>query len=194
MIFPPSLRGRIWSTPKQRMSSNRLKHPWHIGPADSRRVIFIAAVLSCFASRLLNRHGLPSARRHRPPPKHRVRRERMPQEGMLLQIDGSHHAWLEERGPRFVLLLAVDDATGTVAGAVFPARGGHPRLLPADGRGHPPLWAPPGPLWRSARGLQVRPESPATFSHRWKPPTSAAPCRNWALSRSSPVRHRLRAG
>ena len=69
-------------------------------------------------SRLLNRHGLPSARRHRPP-KHRVRRERMPQEGMLLQIDGSHHAWLEERGPRFVLLLAVDDATGTVANAVF---------------------------------------------------------------------------
>ncbi len=69
-------------------------------------------------SRLLNRHGLPSARRHRPP-KHRIRRERMPQEGMLLQIDGSHHAWLEERGPRFVLLLAVDDATGTVANAVF---------------------------------------------------------------------------
>ena len=69
-------------------------------------------------SRLLNRHGLNSARRHRPP-KHRVRRERMPQEGMLLQIDGSHHRWLEDRGPRFVLLLAVDDATGTVANALF---------------------------------------------------------------------------
>ena len=36
-----------------------------------------------------------------------------------MQIDGSHHAWLEERGPRFALLLAVDDATGTVAGALF---------------------------------------------------------------------------
>ncbi|MCY4365164.1 MAG: ISNCY family transposase [Chloroflexi bacterium] len=69
-------------------------------------------------SRLLNRHGLSSASRHRPP-KHRIRRERMPQEGMLLQIDQSHHAWLEERGPGFVLLLAVDDATGTVANAVF---------------------------------------------------------------------------
>ena len=43
----------------------------------------------------------------------------MPQEGMLLQIDGSHHPWLEGRGPRFVLLLAVDDATGTVANALF---------------------------------------------------------------------------
>ena len=37
----------------------------------------------------------------------------------MLQIDGSHHRWLEDRGPRFVLLLAVDDATGTVANAVF---------------------------------------------------------------------------
>ena len=36
-----------------------------------------------------------------------------------MQIDGSHHRWLEDRGPRFVLLLAVDDATGTVANAIF---------------------------------------------------------------------------
>ena len=36
-----------------------------------------------------------------------------------MQIDGSHHPWLEDRGPRFVLLLAVDDATGAVAQAVF---------------------------------------------------------------------------
>ena len=34
-------------------------------------------------------------------------------------MDGSHHPRLEERGPRFVLLLAVDDATGVVANAVF---------------------------------------------------------------------------
>lgn len=38
---------------------------------------------------------------------------------MLLQLDGSHHAWLEECGRRFVLLLAVDDATGIVAAARF---------------------------------------------------------------------------
>ena len=43
----------------------------------------------------------------------------MPQEGMLVQVDGSHHPWLEERGPKFVLLLAVDDATGVVARVVF---------------------------------------------------------------------------
>jgi hypothetical protein len=43
----------------------------------------------------------------------------MPQEGMLLQIDGSHHAWLEDRAPLFTLLIAVDDATGTVPHALF---------------------------------------------------------------------------
>jgi len=43
----------------------------------------------------------------------------MPQEGMLLQLDGSPHAWLEDRGPVLTLLLAVDDATGTVPYALF---------------------------------------------------------------------------
>jgi len=43
----------------------------------------------------------------------------MPQEGMLLQLDGSPHAWLESRGPQFTLLLAIDDATGTVPYALF---------------------------------------------------------------------------
>ena len=68
--------------------------------------------------RILTRAGMPSPRRRRPP-QHRVRRERMPRAGMLLQLDGSHHAWLEQRGPRFALLLAVDDATGAVVHALF---------------------------------------------------------------------------
>ena len=60
-----------------------------------------------------------SSTRRRHPPEHRVWRARMPREGMLLQVDGTHHAWLEERGPRFTLLLAVDDATGDVPYALF---------------------------------------------------------------------------
>lgn len=68
--------------------------------------------------RLLVAAGMPSPRRRRPP-RHRIRRERMPQEGLLVQIDGSDHDWLEGRGPRMNLLLAVDDATSTVAHALF---------------------------------------------------------------------------
>lgn len=68
--------------------------------------------------RILKRQGLTSPR-HRRAPKHRSRRERYPQEGMLLQIDGSPHDWLEGRGPRLVLISAIDDATGTVPFALF---------------------------------------------------------------------------
>jgi transposase len=68
--------------------------------------------------RLLIGAGLSSPRRGRSP-RHRYRRQRMPQEGMLLQLDGSHHAWLENRGPWLTLLLAIDDATGTVPYALF---------------------------------------------------------------------------
>ena len=60
--------------------------------------------------------GSPRSRRSQ---QHRVRRQRMPQEGMLVQIDGSHHRWLGEEQPRFALLLTVDDATGTVPTAMF---------------------------------------------------------------------------
>ena len=52
-------------------------------------------------------------------PQHRRRRKRYAQEGMLVQIDGSPHGWLEERGPRLHLLAAIDDATGKVLAAVF---------------------------------------------------------------------------
>ena len=67
--------------------------------------------------RILADAGLNSPRRRRPP-KHRVRRQRMPREGMLIRLDGSHHRWLGEAGPQFPLLFAVDDATG-VEGAPF---------------------------------------------------------------------------
>ena len=68
--------------------------------------------------RLLVNAGENSPRGRRPP-KHRVRRQRMPREGMLIQIDGSYHRWLGEDGPQFTLLLAVDDATGIVVNALF---------------------------------------------------------------------------
>ena len=68
--------------------------------------------------RILVNTGLSSPRRRRPP-KHWVRRQRMPREGMLIQMDGSHHPWLWDQVPPFALLLAVDDATGTVVDALF---------------------------------------------------------------------------
>ena len=68
--------------------------------------------------RILVKAGIGSPRSRRSQ-QHRFRRRRMPQEGMLVQIDGSNHPWLEDRGPKLTLLIAVDDATGTVAQSVF---------------------------------------------------------------------------
>ncbi len=62
--------------------------------------------------------GLAAPRKRREP-KHRRRRERYPRRGMLLQIDGSKHDWLEDRGPRLTLIAAIDDATSEVASALF---------------------------------------------------------------------------
>jgi transposase len=44
----------------------------------------------------------------------RSRRERVPAEGQMLQVDGSPHDWLEGRGPRMCLMGAIDDATGKI--------------------------------------------------------------------------------
>ena len=68
--------------------------------------------------RVLLAGGLRSPRRRRASRRY-SRRERYPQEGMLLQIDGSRHDWLQGRGPYLTLVGAVDDATGTVPFALF---------------------------------------------------------------------------
>jgi transposase len=46
-------------------------------------------------------------------------RERRACVGELVQIDGSPHAWFEERGPVCTLLVLIDDATGKLLGLLF---------------------------------------------------------------------------
>ncbi len=58
--------------------------------------------------------GLWSRRRKRQP--HRSRRQRKAHFGELIQVDGSHHGWLEGRGPKGCLMNFVDDATGLALG------------------------------------------------------------------------------
>ncbi len=67
---------------------------------------------------ILRAEGIASPRRRRPP-RYRSRRPRMGAEGLLLQLDGSRHDWLEGRGPWLTLVGAIDDATGSVVAAVF---------------------------------------------------------------------------
>jgi hypothetical protein len=46
----------------------------------------------------------------------------------MVQMDGSHHAWLEERGPKLVLMGYVDDATGRFYGRFYDHEGVYPAM------------------------------------------------------------------
>src|SRR3989338_4973431 len=68
--------------------------------------------------RTLRASGILSVRKKRRP-KHRTRRERKAQEGMMLQTEGSNHDWLESRGPRLTFLGLIDDGTNEVPAGFF---------------------------------------------------------------------------
>ena len=51
---------------------------------------------------------------------HRARRERRSCLGEMVQMDGSHHAWFESRGPWCVLMVMIDDATSRTYARFFP--------------------------------------------------------------------------
>ena len=50
-------------------------------------------------------------------------RERKAYLGEMVQMDGSHHEWLEGRGPKMVLMGYVDDATGRFFGRFYESEG-----------------------------------------------------------------------
>ncbi|NLW92668.1 MAG: ISNCY family transposase [Syntrophomonadaceae bacterium] len=88
--------------------------------------------------RILLTEGIASPRR-RKAPKHRSRRDRYAQAGMLLQTDGSPHDWLEGRGPKMCLIGAIDDATSEVVYAHFQSvetTAGYIRMLRAITSSH----------------------------------------------------------
>ena len=64
-------------------------------------------------------------RRKRP---HRAWRERRAHVGELIQLDGSHHDWLEGRGPRCVLMAYIDDASSRVCARFYEYEGTLPAM------------------------------------------------------------------
>jgi len=59
-------------------------------------------------------------------PKHRSWRPRKGCFGQMLQIDGSHHPWFEERGAKSVLMGYADDATSRIFGHFYDYEGTKP--------------------------------------------------------------------
>jgi len=59
---------------------------------------------------------------------HRQWRERRGHFGEMVQMDGSHHDWLEGRGSKGVLMAYIDDATGEVFGRFYEYEGTIPAM------------------------------------------------------------------
>jgi transposase len=60
--------------------------------------------------------------------KQRRWRERKSHCGAMVQMDGSHHDWLEGRGPKLVLMGYIDDATGRVYSRFYDYEGTFPAM------------------------------------------------------------------
>lgn len=59
---------------------------------------------------------------------HRQWRQRKECFGQMVQMDGSHHDWLEGRGPELVLMGYIDDANNNVYGRFYDYEGTHPAM------------------------------------------------------------------
>lgn len=69
--------------------------------------------------KLMTSQGLWKSKKEKSPVVHQ-QRERRARCGELTQIDGSPHAWFEERGEKCTLIVFIDDATGRTYGKFFP--------------------------------------------------------------------------
>ena len=71
--------------------------------------------------------GLWEVKRHKEEKK-RSWRARKEHYGEMVQMDGSHHDWLEGRGPKMVLVGYIDDARGRVYGKFYEYEGTQPAM------------------------------------------------------------------
>jgi transposase len=83
-------------------------HGIRLGLETLRQIMIARGIWTCRKQRKLVVHAL---------------RQRRPCLGELIQVDGSQHAWLEDRGPRCTLLVFIDDATSRLM---------HLHLVPAE--------------------------------------------------------------
>ncbi|MBF8301334.1 MAG: family transposase [Acidobacteria bacterium] len=112
--LPPALQARVLTLARGRYAGLNTTHLTEKLQTDEGLAVSRPTVY-----RLLRAAGVARPRRRRPP-RHRARRLRKAQEGLLLLWDGSPHAWLEARGPTGCLVGAMDDATGRLLpGAAF---------------------------------------------------------------------------
>jgi len=133
----PGTRARVVALYRGRYTGANVQHFCELLAERESIVLSVATV-----RRTLKAAGVktPSTRRA---PKHRSRRERMPAEGMLLQIDASPFRWLGPTGPKSSLVGALpppDRRTSRPASPPRSIRGYARRSSPSScaSSNHPP--------------------------------------------------------
>ena len=109
--YPPKFRQRVLDLVREKYGGPVGER---FGPTLAAEHLFSEDKLRVNAETLrlwMLETGLWSRERKRR--KHRRRRERKEHFGELVQMDGSFHPWLEERGPEGCLIDMADDATNT---------------------------------------------------------------------------------
>ncbi len=109
----------------------------------------------------LIKEGIWKSKRKRKP--HRQWRERKECFGEMVQMDGSHHDWLEGRGPKLVLMAYIDDATSRVFARFYDYEGTMPAMdsfrLYVEENGLPQsLYADKHSTYKSQRKLTIEEE------------------------------------
>lgn len=124
----PSNR-RIADKTKQKVLALFEKHYADYGPTLASEKLHERHQIQIHSETLrlwLRQAGLPYKQRKARP--HRQWRQRRSCFGEMVQLDGSHHDWLEGRGPKLVLMGYIDDATSTVEAGFYDHEGTVPAL------------------------------------------------------------------
>jgi len=132
---------------KQKVLELYRKQYWDFGPtlASEKMLERDRVKVSDETLRLwLIKEGLWQLKKQKKP-KDRTRRERREHFGQMVQMDGSHHDWLEGRGPKLVLMGYIDDATNRLHGRFYDYEG----TMPAMGglKGYIKRYGMPGSIY-----------------------------------------------
>jgi transposase len=120
-ILPDEVRGKVLSLYQERYPD--------FGPTFATEKLFECDDIKISDETLrkwLIEAGLWKKRRKRSI--HRQWRQRKECFGQMVQMDGSHHDWLEGRGAKLVLMGYIDDATNTVYGRFYDYEGTLPAM------------------------------------------------------------------
>lgn len=120
--IPDTIRSRVLDLYRERYSgfgptlaSEKLLELDHVRVSDETLRLWLAAAGLWHVDKLRS-------------PKKRTWRARKDKFGQMVQMDGSHHDWLEGRGPKLVLMGYIDDATGRIYGEFFDFEGTIPAM------------------------------------------------------------------